>query len=120
MTHCTSIESESIDVKLIELKFWDGNHAKHASLKRVYSKVRLGTLNFNNMKNVEARSKALDDIQVMDNFIVGNETHRIKDYLLYLKVDNMRIFIAVQQGGGKIIKSVMVMVLPKAKVAARK
>ena len=40
------------------------------------SKVKLGTLNFNNMKNVESRYEALDEIQAMENFIAGNETYK--------------------------------------------
>ena len=62
----------------------------------------------------------LGDIQVMDNFIVGNETHSIKDYFLHLKVDNMRLFIAAYQGGGEMSDNFMAILLLKAKVAARK
>ena len=72
------------------------------------------------MKNVEARYDLLDNIQVMDNFIVGNNTHNAKDYSLDLKADNMRLFISAEKGGGKMNDNVMAIVLPKAKVAARK
>ena len=104
----------------MELKFWNGNHSNNVSFKRVDSKVKLGSLHFNNTKNLEARYELSDDIQVMDKFIVRNETHNEKDYLLDLKLDNMRLFIATEQGGGKMSENVMVIVFPKAKVAAMK
>ena len=37
----------------------------------------------------------------MENFIVGDETHDVKDCLLTLAVDDMRLFVAVDQGSGK-------------------
>ena len=37
------------------------------------NKVKLGTLHFNNMKNAEVRYEVLEDINVMDNFMVGEE-----------------------------------------------
>ena len=72
------------------------------------------------MKTVEKRYEALENINVMDNFTVGNVTQNVKEYLLGLKVDDMTLFIAAEQGGGKTIESVLVIVLPKAKVASRK
>ena len=41
-------------------------------------------------------------------------------YLLGLKIDNVRLFIAMEQGGGKHSKNVIVIVSPKAKMSVRK
>jgi len=67
-----------------------------------------------------SRYEALENIDLMENFTVGNETQNVKDYLLDLKVDDMTLFIAIEQGGWKMSESMLVMVLSKAKVAARK
>ena len=67
-----------------------------------------------------SRYEALENIDLMENFTVGNETQNVKDYLLDLKVDEMTLFIAIEQGGWKMSESMLVMVLSKAKVAARK
>ena len=37
------------------------------------------------MKTVEKRYEALENINVMDNFTVGNVTQNVKEYLLGLK-----------------------------------
>ena len=67
-----------------------------------------------------SRYEALENIDLMENFTVGNETQNVKDYLLDLKVDDMTLFIAIEQGGWKMSESMLVMVLSKAKVATRK
>ena len=72
------------------------------------------------MKNVEARYEELENIVMMDNLTVENLTQNVKCYLQDLKVDDMTLFIAVEQGGWKMSESVQVIVLKKAKVAARK
>ena len=59
-------------------------------------------------------------MNVMENFIVGDETHDVKDFLLTLIVDGMRLFVAVEQGRGKMIDSLLVIVAPKAKVVVKK
>ena len=109
-----------MDSKLIKIKVWNITHAKCVSFKRTDSKVKLGTLCFNNMKNAEARHEALEDIHVMDNFMVGNETQNVNDYLLALVAEDMTLFAAVEQGSRKMSTSLIVIVVPKAKLAARK
>ena len=98
MIYFISEESECVGIKSMELKLWNVNHTKHVSYKRTNSKVKLGTLHFNNMKNVEARYEELENIVMMDNLTVGNLTQNMKDYLLDLKVDDMRLFTAIEQG----------------------
>ena len=87
--------------------------------QRTKIKVKLGTLNFNNMKNVEERYDVSEDVHVMDDFAVGNEIQKVKDYLLSLTVEDMRLFVAVEQGSRKMSESVLVSVGPKAKAVAR-
>ena len=82
--YCITAESKSMDIKLMEMKLWNRTHTKYISFKRIDSKVKLGTLHFNNMKNVEARYEVLENMNVMDNVMVGYETHNVKDYLLGL------------------------------------
>ena len=78
---CITTESESMDIKLMLIKLWRGTHAKCISFKITNRKLKLGTLNFNNMKNVEARYEVLKDTHVIDNFTAGNETQKVKGYL---------------------------------------
>ena len=99
--YCVTAEIESMDVKLMEMKLWNETHAKCVSFKRTNSEVKLGTLHFNNMKNVEARYEVLENMNVMENFTVGDKTHNVKDYLLNLIADDMRLFVAVEKGSGK-------------------
>ena len=58
-------------IRLMEMKLCNGTHAKHVSFKRSDNNVKLGTLCFNNMKNLEARHEVLEDFNVMDKFRVG-------------------------------------------------
>ena len=109
-----------MNIKLMKLKIWNGNHTKHVSFKRTNNKVKLGTLHFNNMKNIEVRYEALEDYHVLEIFTVGNVTQNLKDYLLDLKVDGMSLFIAVKKGGGKRSESVLVIMFPEAKVSIKK
>ena len=44
----------------------------------------------------------------------------MREYLLGLKIDNIKLFLAIEQGGGKHSKDVIVIVLSKAKMIARK
>ena len=44
----------------------------------------------------------------------------MRDYLLEVKVDNVHLFAAVEQGGGKHSKDIIVIVVPRAKMLARK
>ena len=56
---------------------------------------------FNNVKNVEAKHEFLEDIHVIDDFMVGNEMQNVKYYLLASTVEDMRLFVAVEKGSGK-------------------
>ena len=49
------------------------------------------------MKNVEARYEVLENMSVMENFIVGDEKHNVKYFLLTLIVDDKRLFVLVKQ-----------------------
>ena len=53
------------------------------------------------MKNVEARCEVLEDIHVMDNFMVRDEKQNLKDYLLALTAEDVIFFVAVEQGSRK-------------------
>ena len=52
--------------------------------------------------------------------MVGNEICNAKNYLLDLKLDKMRLFVAIEKGGRKMSKGVMAIVFPKSKLADRK
>ena len=56
------------------------------------SETKLGSLHVSDVKNVEARYEALENMRVMENFIIGEETCNVKDYLLALKVDGKQCF----------------------------
>ena len=47
------------------------------------------------MNNVKAKHEVLENMNVMENFIVGNENHNVKDLLLTLIVYYIRLFVAV-------------------------
>ena len=57
-----SPESDNLDTKLTKMKLWNGKHSKYASFKRIESKVKLGTLHFNNMKTIAGTNEVLFDI----------------------------------------------------------
>ena len=102
------------------MKLWNGTHITHIYFKRTNSEVKLGTLYVNKMKNVEDRYKVLENMNVMENFIVGGENHNVIDHLLNLIVDDKRLFVAVDQGSSKMRDRLLVIVAPKSKVMARK
>ena len=56
----------------------------------------------------------------MDSFIVGNEIQNVKDHLLALRVEYMKLHVAIEKGSRKISDSLLVTVLPKEKLVARK
>ena len=72
------------------------------------------------MKNIEARYELLEKLNVMENFIVDEELHNVKDYVLALIIDEMGLFVVLEQGSGKMRDSLLVIVLPKAKGLAKK
>ena len=65
-------------------------------LSKKNSKIKLGTLNFNNMKTVKPMHGFLEKLNMMENFIVGKESHKVKDYLLTLIVDDIRTCASVE------------------------
>ena len=67
-----------------------------AFLSKTNTEIKLGTLYFNNMNNVEARYEVLERMNVMENFIAGEEMHNVKDYLSTLIVDDMILFVEVE------------------------
>ena len=72
-----------MDSKLMEMKLWNGTHAKHISFKKTNSEVKLGSLYVDNI-NVEARYDVLENLNVMENFRKEEETCNVKDYSLVL------------------------------------
>ena len=102
----------------MKIKIWNGNHENYISFKRIENKLKLRTLYFNNVKNAEARHEVLEDTHAMDNFALVNETKNVKDYLLALIVEDMKLFSAFEQGSGEMSDSLIVIVVPKDKVAA--
>ena len=88
--------------------------------KKINSEVKLGSFHFNNMKNVEARYEVIEKMNLIINFIVGEETYKVKDYILTLIVDEMILFLAVGQVSRKMSDSLLVIVSPKAKGVTRK
>ena len=81
----------------MEIKLWNGTYTKHISFKWTDNKVKLGNLHFNNVKNVEARYEVLEEINVMDNFIVGEEMQTMKDHLLSLIVEDKKLHVAIEK-----------------------
>ena len=60
--------------------------------KNTNSEVKIGSLNVNNMKNVEARYEVLQKMHVMEIFLIGEETCNVKEYLLALRADEKKCF----------------------------
>ena len=87
-----------MDVKLMEMKLWNGTHAKWIFFKRADEKWKLRTFHFNNVKNAKARYEVLEDVNVMDNFVLGYEMQNVKDYLLVFAVEDRNLFVANEQG----------------------
>ena len=118
--YCMSPESEKMNIKITKMQMWTGKHTKHVSFKKTESKVKLGTLHFNNMKNIAGRYEALFDINAMDRVQVGNKTCTVKDYLMELKSVDSKLFAAAEQGSGNMENNMLVIITPKLKVVARK
>ena len=86
----------------------------------MHNKVTLWTFYFSKMKNAEARHEFLEDAHVVDNFIVGDNMQNLKDYLLALIVEDVKLFVAVEQGSGKMSDSLIVIVVPTEKLGTKK
>ena len=56
----------------------------------------------------------------MENFIAGDKMHKVKDYLLTLIVDDVRLFVAVEKGSEKMSDILLMMLAPKQKLVIRK
>ena len=111
-----SPESEKIDVKITKMQMWTGKHTKHVSFKRTESKVKLGTLHFNNVKNVAGRYEVLFDVNVLNKVKVGDKMFTVKDCLMELKSVDSKLFVAIEQGSGNMENNVLAIATPKLKV----
>ena len=67
---CITAEGNSIDIKLMKMKSLNVTHAKQIFFKRTNSETKLGTFHVNNMKNFEARHEVLENVDVMETFVV--------------------------------------------------
>jgi len=99
---------------------WDGKYTYYMLIKRSNTILRLGMLHVNNLFQNEAKFEVLEGLSVFDIVLIKIEKHWVCKYLLGLKIDNVRLFIAMEQGGGKHSKNVIVIVSPKAKMSVRK
>ena len=70
MIYCITVESQSMDMKLIEIKLCNGTYVQQFSIKITNSEVKVGTLHVNNMKSVETRYEVLENMSVIENFAV--------------------------------------------------
>ena len=91
------------------------------SFKGTNPKIRLGILYTNNLFNSDAKFEVLEGVNMIDIIKKKNDKdYWLRDYLLEVKVDNVHLFIAVEQGGGKHSKDAIIIVAPHAKMLARK
>ena len=58
---------------------------KYISFKGSNADIRLGSISTNNISNVEAKYKILEDLSVSQIVTVDKKRFHIKDYLLSLK-----------------------------------
>ena len=102
------------------MKFQNGNHTKYISFKKTNTQIKLGILYSNNLRNIELEYEIFKDLDINNTVQVRGKEYNIKDYLLELEVDKVKLFIVVEQGGGKMSKYIMVVVSLKAKIIVRK
>ena len=76
--------------------FWDRENTYYVSFKGLDITVRLGMLHSNNMVQSEAKFEVLEGLNVFDVISINEEKYWLREYLLGLKVDNVKLFITVE------------------------
>ena len=58
------LQSEKVDYTLMETVFLDENNTQYISFEEIDIDVKLGLLDFNNMKNSDKKYKVLEELNV--------------------------------------------------------
>ena len=68
----------------------------YISFKGLDTIIRLRMLHSNNMVQSKAKFEVLEGLNVFDVISINEEKYWLREYLLGLKVDNVKLFIAVE------------------------
>ena len=77
-------------------------------------------MHYNDIINIKIRYETLFDVNVEDETKFENKPWKLKDLLLNQKVNDRKLFNAVEQGAGKVLQNVHIMLNPKVKNIAIK
>ena len=110
-------EANRLDNELVSTKH---NGFKCISCKKSNSQQRVAAMHYNDMINIKTRYETLFDVNVEDETKFENKPWKLKDLLLNQKVNDSKLFTAVEQGAGKAFQNVHIMLNPKVKNIAIK
>ena len=89
--------------------FWNRENTHYVLFKGSDTTVRLGILCSNNMVQSKAKFEVLEGLNVFDVISINKEKYWLREYLLGLKVDNVKLFVAVEQGRGVSIVRILLL-----------
>lgn len=104
----------------MKLDLQDREYAKYVFFKVIDTNVRLGTLCTYNLTNVDAKYEVLEDMSMYDIIVKEKKELQIRDFLLGVKHEGVKLLTATESGGSKHSKDVIVIVNPHAKLIACK
>ena len=90
------------------------------SFKDTSTNDKLGILHLNELNNISVRFETLNNVQTDELAIINKEQAELQDILLQIKVNDMPLFIGVEQGSGKNQENVLLIITPKMKQDTRK
>ena len=89
-------QSEKVDYQLMNNSLQDSDYTKYVSFKNIDPKVQLGMLYSNNLVEVKEKYEVLEGVSVINVAIIQRKIYWLRDYLLRVKVNNIRLFAAVE------------------------
>ena len=119
MTVYTTLSThEKIDRQLQEMKWIDG-YTKYISFKNSTPKTRIRALYLNSMNNIQVKYEFLTNCLIYDKVKYNGKQGSVKQNLLEIMDRNYRLFIAIEQGSGKNVMKVFLLVKLNRRAAAQ-
>ena len=92
----TLLQSEVVDEVLRNNNLWDRDYTKYVSFKVTDPNVRLGMIHSNNLIDINAKYEVLEGVSVIDIAIYNTQRYWLRDFLLKVKVNIIKLFAAVE------------------------
>ena len=115
--HAIEQNAKEIDKILHSTMF---KHFKHVSCRLSAPKQRLAAMHSNEMINIKSRFETLCQVSLHDKVVYEENVCALKDLLLSVEDQGIKLFLAAEKGSGKHDGDANVILNPKVKGSSRK